>query len=386
MDKMSSDEAERCFVFAVCGQRQHIDLFHRTAGHLSRHSAHRVVVVTDPARNETPISHTDIVEVHTDPALSDHRASILLKTSLHRHLPKENLYCYLDTDVLALSPECDAVFDAFSGPVSFATDMVPMNVFSRFAADCGCNEELSAAITARETAIQLFSETLGKEHRAVLEEIGRLTERNRATALSRAFSWLRYHFPGKNYRLSQNLIQEKCTGQWMDGNGLFLKEKYDLNHFIEKETGLRWDATLGDHVLENGQPIGAYTCTHLHGLINEKFGTGEIPSDWRHWNGGVFLFDDSSAEFMEHWHSATRAIFSDSRWKTRDQGTLAATVWKLGLQDSPTLNAHFNRIVDLAAQQVELTGDGSVIIDGEKEHPTLLHALGLGKHGIRGLD
>jgi len=375
-------ERERAFVFAVCGNARHIRLFHRAAEWLARYSSHLVMVVTDPARNETPITHSEIVEVETDPELTHHQASIFLKTSLHRHLPKGNLYCYLDTDVLALSSECDDVFDAFCGPITFARDIVPMDVFSRFAAHCGCAERLDAALRERERAVSQYEVTLGREYAALSEEIGRLTERNRSSLTARARSWLRYHFGGQNYRLSENLIQEKRTGWWMDGDGIRLDEKYDLNGFIEKETGLRWDVILVDHVMQDGRPLGAYTCTHLHELISRHFGVDGIPPGWRHWNGGVFLFDDSSWDFMEHWHKSTMSVMDDPDWKVRDQGTLAATAWEMGLQQHPCLDARFNRIVDLAAQQVEFGHSGSVIIDGTKEHPALLHALGLGKHGL----
>jgi hypothetical protein len=48
--------------------------------------------------------------------------------------------------------------------------------------------------------------------------------------------------------------------------------------------------------------------------------------DWQHWNGGVFLFDDSSVEFLSSWHEKTvMRIFDLPNWKTRDQGTLIAT-------------------------------------------------------------
>jgi len=377
-------ERERAFVFAVCGNAGHIGLFHRAAERLARHTSHRVTVVTDPVRNETPIDHPDIVEVETDPALTGHQAAIFLKTSLHRHLPKGNLYCYLDTDVLALSSECGAVFDAFCGPVTFARDIVPMDVFSRFAVNCGCTERLDAALKERERAVSRYEATLSGEYAALSDEIGCLTADNRATLTARVRSWLRYHSAGENYRLTENLIQEKRTGRWMDRDGTYLDEKYDLNRFIEKETGLRWDAASCDHVMQDGMPSGTYTCTHLHGLIGRHFGVDGIPPDWRHWNGGVFLFDDTSWEFMELWHRSTMSIMGDPGWKVRDQGTLAATAWKLGLQQHPCLDARFNRIVDLAAQQVVFGENGSVLIDGTKEHPALLHALGLGTHVMSG--
>ena len=68
--------------------------------------------------------------------------------------------------------------------------------------------------------------------------------------------------------------------------------------------------------------------------------------DWTPWNGGVFVFDREADQFFNLWNEYTRQIMSDPYWRTRDQGTLAAAVWKLGLQDQPTLPAPFNFIVD----------------------------------------
>jgi hypothetical protein len=93
-------------------------------------------------------------------------------------------------------------------------------------------------------------------------------------------------------------------------------------------------------------PCCAGECDHLRQGIREKFGIEITEPDWQHWNGGVYLFDAESTEFLDTWHDLTRRIFADPFWKTRDQGTLVATVWKLGLEEQPTLDRKFNYIVD----------------------------------------
>jgi hypothetical protein len=87
-------------------------------------------------------------------------------------------------------------------------------------------------------------------------------------------------------------------------------------------------------------------CDHLRQGIQEKFGIEVTDPDWQHWNGGVYLFDAESTDFLDTWHDLTRRIFEDPFWKTRDQGTLAAAVWKHGLEQLPTLDRNFNYIVD----------------------------------------
>jgi hypothetical protein len=87
-------------------------------------------------------------------------------------------------------------------------------------------------------------------------------------------------------------------------------------------------------------------CDHLRQRIQEKFAVHVTDPNWQHWNGGVFLFDPESTDFLDTWHEFTRAIFQDPLWRTRDQGTLVATVWRYGLQNQETLDQKFNRIVD----------------------------------------
>lgn len=87
-------------------------------------------------------------------------------------------------------------------------------------------------------------------------------------------------------------------------------------------------------------------CDHLRQAIKSKFGVDVSDPEWRHWNGGVFVFDSESAEFLDTWHRFTRSVFNDPGWRTRDQGTLIATVWKFRLQNQPTLPGAYNYIVD----------------------------------------
>jgi hypothetical protein len=99
-------------------------------------------------------------------------------------------------------------------------------------------------------------------------------------------------------------------------------------------------------------------CGHLRQSIREKFGVEVRDPGWQHWNGGVYLFDSESTDFLDTWHAFTRAVFEDPFWKTRDQGTLIATVWKYGLERQATLDPAFNYIVDPMRQASESTRAG----------------------------
>ncbi len=141
-------------------------------------------------------------------------------------------------------------------------------------------------------------------------------------------------------------------------------------------------------------------CDHLRQAIASKFEVEVSDPDWQHWNGGVFLFDSGSLDFLDTWHTYTRAIFEDPLWKTRDQGTLIATVWKFGLQDQQTLPPKYNYIVDgmrgMAAFERALAGPSSYRVDttysldpaSPSLHPCFLHFINGcgGKQGWRNWD
>ncbi|HTH99607.1 MAG TPA: hypothetical protein VL752_01570 [Acidisoma sp.] len=87
-------------------------------------------------------------------------------------------------------------------------------------------------------------------------------------------------------------------------------------------------------------------CDHLRRAIHEKFEVVISDPNWRHWNGGLFLFSGESGEFAEQWHDYALLALEDPYWEVRDQGTLTAAAWKFGLASHPVLPARFNRIVD----------------------------------------
>jgi len=115
---------------------------------------------------------------------------------------------------------------------------------------------------------------------------------------------------------------------------------------IEEELNLKWSRWRRTWINEKGINIWKWECGHLTQLIKKKFGIKIRKSNWQHWNGGVFLFDDTSHAFMESWHNKILSIFGDPQWATRDQGTLVATAWEFGLEKENTLPIEFNFIAD----------------------------------------
>lgn len=264
---MSSQVA---FVFVACGSEDRIRALHRSLEHLRPRTRANILVVTDTRRNRLAIRHDAVVDIETPHCLSDHRASVFLKTSLHQLVPAQHRCCYLDTDVLAVGDGVDAVFEHARGSVTFARDLVRLEsrfgTFSPWAVNCPCDRS-------------------------------------------------------------------------------------------------------------SGSP-----CDHLAMAAERKFGV-RIPRDWAHWNGGVFLFGPESSEFMNLWHRLTLAIFEDPYWRTRDQATLAAAAWKLGIQHQECLPPRFNFIADLANSALHFDRDAGYSLHPSipPAWPTLLHVLGSGR-------
>jgi len=140
-------------------------------------------------------------------------------------------------------------------------------------------------------------------------------------------------------------------------------------------------------------------CDHLTETIRSTFHVTVDPN-WRHWNGGVFVFSKNATPFLDCWNEFTRKTFDDAAWQTRDQGTLIAAAWKMKLQNTPRLDAKFNFIVDCysgmpleqraTAPHSDLTYNDSYNLRKNKSKPTpaMLHFIngGVMKRGWRNWD
>jgi 4-hydroxybenzoate polyprenyltransferase len=242
---------QRCrWVFVVCGPELHVETLATAVRNLRPLTSLEIWVVTDSTRNVRPIEVDGVdrvVDVTTPEHLDDHQASIWLKTGVHRHVSSGE-WCYLDSDIIAVRPGMEAVFNHRSGPVAFASDLTisanQVDRFSPWAMTCDCSGH-------------------GEEH----------------------------------------------------------------------------------------------SCGHLREQLAERFGL-DVPGDWVHWNGGVFLFGDDSATFLDMWHERAVSSFEWPEWRTRDQGALISTVWTLGQQDAERIPPEFNFIADL--------GNGDLCLDPDR--------------------
>jgi hypothetical protein len=122
-------------VFAVAGAA-HVALLGPALAALRRVSRHGILVVQ--RAGDPPAAHAACLPVETPPSLTAHQAAIWLKTRLHRLVGLVQPFCYLDSDVIALTPEIDEVFTAVTAPVAFAPDHATLDEFSYHAVKCGC--------------------------------------------------------------------------------------------------------------------------------------------------------------------------------------------------------------------------------------------------------
>lgn len=213
-----------CFVLVAAGDEHcaRLDLSLRALQKFCPN--HEVIVVTDrPLKVQA--SHLVVRSFPAD--MDDVVRGRFLKTDLLRHLPEHvTRACYIDNDVLAVSPKAAEIFESHAPPVSFADD-----------------------------------------------------------------------------------------------------------HFSTPKTFGRW-------ALYESHP----SYPNLALALLDQFEV-QVDEAWRLWNGGVFTFDRSSSDFFSYWSKYTNSILSSEDWMNRDQGSLVAAVWKLGLQHHTRLPISFNWLV-----------------------------------------
>lgn len=362
------------FVFAVCGAKNYISQLAFSIERLKRFSRNEIIVVTDSRRNEIPISHENIIDIATPSEYNDHEASIFLKTSLHKILPYGHTYCYLDSDVVCLSEKVDEIFLHYSAPITFANDNAPFEYFSPHAMNCQCLEnhayhgeiiaKFKAEVSKRIGNFNLDDESIMHDR----NELSNLFVQTRHSVFGATRYFLLRYLPFVRSFALGKFTFRKSEMCWRNSNG----EVVELDFRYYKKQIL---PKLGENPVDwIDFELDTPHCNHLSSYISQTYGIN-IPGDWQHWNGGVFLFDDSSAEFLDYWHEKTIAEFANPYTKTRDQGTLALTVWKFGLQNHPTLPVEYNWIAEFADKNIDYDSTKGYTRDGFKtiSHPVLMH-------------
>lgn len=365
---------KRAFVFVVCGAAEHLNMLNESYEWLLPRTRYPIFVVTDSKRNEYPIHYPNLIDIDVDSSFNHHQASIYLKTSLHRILPSGLLAVYLDSDVLAWNDNVDKIFDEYVPPVIFAPDHCKLNQFSSYAVNCECLETFNAVRELVELEFQMQDEFYKSKDSYIIN--GRkllldIISHEKINIPKKISFYIRYFLSLRKFKVHEFTF-DKSTELWYDRTGQPIMRHVSLKKIAHK-LNLRWNILKQEIQLKDGRPIYNDSCNHLKENIESKFSIKIKQSNWQHWNGGVFLFHSGNNTFMQTWHDFTLQIFSDPNWKTRDQGTLVATVWKLGMQNHPTLSKAWNLIIDYNTLGILLKDDGSFIIRGEKIYPNLIH-------------
>ena len=366
------------FVFVVCGAKEHIDTLHFSLEYLKKYSKNSIYIVTDKTRNEIAIKHTSIINISTPEQYNHHQASIYLKTGLHKFLPKGNKYCYLDTDVIAITADCDAIFETFVAPIMFAPDHCKIKKFSAYAVNCGCSKEWKIDRDTFILAQKKYDKNLLITNTEILEQSRKLDSvfnELKISPLKKIQSGIRYFLSYPVFKLDADFSYNRKFKIWFNQKNEIVKYDFPIKQ-IKKETGFKYQ--WWNHKWFNAKKVNLWAdeCEHLIDEIKNIFEIDVNDKNWQHWNGGVFLFNDSSAAFLDSWHKKTLHIFTLSNWKTRDQGTLIATVWEFGLENHPTLSKKWNFLADYHNNRLVLNAADNLISDTNFEEsysPNFIH-------------
>jgi hypothetical protein len=385
------------FVFVVCGGKEHIEELNFSLKFLSHYSKNEILVLTDSKRNEIEIEYDNIIEIETPEHYTNHQASIFIKTGLYKFLDASHNYCYLDGDVVAVSPTVDSIFSKFSPPVTFAADHCPICEFSPHAMNCGCLIEQTRIEHEKKESLKLklaqifgkvdFSNDKVKKQSDELLELFSKWRRNPFLYFLQNINYLskRYVFPIKYFKINDYTFNRtnKC---WYNAEKELIL--FDYPYYEKKlwvESGIRFNKNEQYWEDRDGTIYIFKTpsCSHLTDYIGKQYGI-DIPENWRHWNGGVFLFNKESHDFLAYWHKTTLMEFENPYTLTRDQGTLALSVWKFKLEDHVRLPREYNFIAEFENSDIGFTSDWGYTADNFKTRlePSFLHVYHeWGRHG-----
>jgi len=350
------------FVFVVCGAKTHIDTLNLSLRFLRHFSRYPILVVTDTRRNEIPVEHDNIIHVNTPEEYDHHQASIYLKTGLHRFVPdiQNDTYCYLDSDIIAMSDSCNQIFNYKPEPIIFAQDHCSFWEFSPNAMNCNCISDFNRRKHEFEKAMFSYFEDfkpLNEKTYGELEKLNIIFNKFKKQPYKNLRLLIKYlvrrYLPVKNDIILAGFRFNKKNRCWYDteNNMISFDYRYHKSRLWKQQhvyfkNGLCFNKS---HELISPQTPH---CEHLAEYIKNKYCL-DIPRLWTHWNGGVFIFNSSSIDFMDFWHQITISEFYDNSTKTRDQGSLAISAWKYKLQDKPTLPVIYNFIVDFNKKNIQ---------------------------------
>lgn len=345
-------EKNCAFVFVVCGNAIHIQTLNFSITPLIKKTQYPIYVVTDLSRNDIAISEGNIIDVKTPESFTNHQAAIYLKTSLHKVLPQGVLYCYLDSDILAIGNYIDDIFFEFRSPIIFAEDHCTSNMFSPAAMQCGCIEQFEYHRDYIYSQADEFVYSTDEDVINLRKELNNYFKKIKLNILLRIKLLTLFLLSRKSISFGDKFLYYPKEKVFTNRAGKPFMRHYKLSK-VAKKLGYKWSYIKKEPLLPNGYSVWRQECIHLHEEIKKKFDIDITDKKFRHYNGGVFLFNHTSHSFLDCWHTYTMAIFNDDKWKTRDQGTLMAATWKFNIQNTKPLDKRWNLIVDYNSEHVD---------------------------------
>lgn len=338
------------FVLVICGKKAYIDMLNHSLIFLRHFSNKEIIVLTDTGRNEGSIEHDTIINVNVPSHLTNKEASRYLKTSLYQWLDMRHTYCYLDADIFVIDEKIDSIFDYRAGVIQFVQDIAPISVLSNYTVFYHDDKQLQEK---EKTFLKRYESTHKKR-------------------LPLAFLKKK---KGTFQTINQSNNQSRSSSplyKWLYQAGLFFYKNINRYDLVTK--GYWFDPFRNCWRDFKGNFVYSATSPALPKRIKETFGVEVTDNNWQVWNGGLFLFDQKSIDFLKTWHQWSMEIFSNPNWQIRDMGTLSAAIWAFNIQYQPTLSKKFNCLLypdKLAAYQ----GEFRFSENGQIEQPISLHFI-----------
>lgn len=354
------------FVFAVCGGAEYIEQLNFSLKFLKYFSDFPIIVATDSSRNEIPIEHDNIIDIETPEELSNHRAHLFIETNLPNFLKidEKDVCCYLDSDVIAVSKNINEVFSHFQSPVTFARDHCKIDVFSSKIMNCGCMDEFNKRRDLFFEIVDMLPhvKTSSKEVLAEADRLKNLFSDFRNKPIRNLPNVLKY----LNLRyFSKNEIFNFCDFKfnrkdhcWYEKHGNIINFDFRFyNNKIYKAHGVKFKQ--GKWIDKNNRIIQPelHHCKHLRVYLNKTYKIN-IPQNFRHWNGGVFLFSKHSKNFMDYWHKITiEESFKENIKYYDDQATLVVSAFKFDALKNKSLPIKYNFIADYNSKNTKWSAE-----------------------------
>jgi hypothetical protein len=248
----------------------------------------------------------------------------------------------------------------FETPIRFALDHCRIEKFSPAAINCNCSRNKASEQAVWYQMMKTIEPFLPYQH-----ELSSEFKKQKASFLKKLKLLWRYAFSYPIFKLSDSYYLDKRTGVW---NHKSVGDIHDLNSYKGADgIEIYRDGKTNSWKNKLGQDIWDNSCRCLENYIKKDLNILVSDRNWHHWNGGVFLFNMDSANFLDDWHDLTLRIFECSNWKTRDQGTLIATVWKHGLQRVKPLDIKWNFLADANNENIEFNEFGEGSDDGGRK-------------------